>query len=64
MELLPLIYFKTVAHYENMSRAAEQLHITQPALSKSISQLEDSLGIQLFDRQGRTIRLNRYGRFF
>ncbi|MEG0385933.1 MAG: LysR family transcriptional regulator [Solibacillus sp.] len=64
MELLPLLYFKTVAQYENMSRAAEQLHITQPALSKSIAQLEASLGTQLFERRGRTIRLNRYGRFF
>lgn len=47
-----------------MSRAAQVLHITQPALSKSIAQLEASLGIQLFDRQGRSIKLNRYGMFF
>lgn len=47
-----------------MSRAAEMLHITQPALSKSIAQLEASLGIQLFDRHGRSIKLNRYGVFF
>lgn len=64
MELLPLIYFKTVAYYENMSTAAKQLHITQPALSKSIAQLEGSLGVQLFDRNGRSVKLNRYGRFF
>ncbi|MEK4229942.1 LysR family transcriptional regulator [Solibacillus sp. FSL H8-0538] len=64
MELMPLIYFKLVAKLENMSRAAEQLHITQPALSKSISQLEASLGVPLFDRNGRSIRLNRYGKFF
>lgn len=64
MELQPLLYFKCVATYENMSRAAEVLHITQPALSKSIAQLEASLGIQLFDRQGRSIKLNRYGVFF
>lgn len=64
MELLPLIYFKTVAKLENMSRAAEHLHISQPALSKSISQLENSLGVPLFDRNGRSIRLNRYGKFF
>lgn len=64
MALQSLIYFKCVATYENMSRAAEELHITQPALSKSIAQLEASLGIQLFDRHGRSIKLNRYGRFF
>ena len=64
MELQPLIYFKCVAKLENMSRAAEQLHITQPALSKSIAHLEGSLGVPLFDRNGRSIKLNRYGKFF
>ncbi|MEK4628049.1 LysR family transcriptional regulator [Solibacillus sp. FSL R7-0682] len=64
MELLPLVYFKTVAQFENMSRAAELLHITQPAISKSIAQLEANIGVQLFDRNGRSIKLNRYGRFF
>ena len=64
MELMSLIYFKTVAKLENMSRAAEELHITQPALSKSIAQLETSLGVSLFDRNGRSIQLNRYGKFF
>lgn len=64
MELLPLIYFKEVAKLENMSRAAEQLHISQPALSKAIAQLEANLGVNLFDRHGRSIKLNRYGQFF
>ncbi|MEO4052386.1 LysR family transcriptional regulator [Solibacillus sp. CAU 1738] len=64
MEMQPLIYFRTVARLENMSRAAEQLHITQPALSKSIAQLERSLGVELFYRNGRSIHLNRYGQFF
>ena len=64
LERLALIYFKCVAQYENMSRAAEILHITQPALSKSIAQLERELGVQLFDRHGRSIKLNRYGAFF
>lgn len=64
MDFNSLQYFKIVAKYENMSRAAEELHITQPALSKSISLLEESLGISLFNRNGRSIQLNRYGRFF
>ncbi|MFP3918942.1 LysR substrate-binding domain-containing protein [Lysinibacillus telephonicus] len=64
MDFNSLQYFKVVAKYENMSRAAEELHITQPALSKSISLLEQSLGVDLFDRQGRAIKLNRYGKFF
>nr|WP_106779878.1 LysR family transcriptional regulator [Lysinibacillus timonensis] len=64
MDMMALVYFKTVAKYENMSRAAEQLHISQPALSKSIALLEESLGVGLFDRHGRSIKLNRYGKFF
>ncbi len=64
MDFTSLIYFRTVAKYENMSRASEHLHISQPALSKSISLLEDSLGVVLFDRNGRSIKLNRYGKFF
>jgi len=64
MDFIALHYFRTVAKYENMSRAAADLHITQPALSKSISLLEESLGVELFDRNGRSIKLNRYGKFF
>lgn len=64
MDFNSLQYFVLVAKFENMSRAAECLHITQPALSKSISLLEKNLGVALFDRNGRTIKLNRYGRFF
>lgn len=64
MDINALIYFQTVAKYENMSRAAEELHLTQPALSKSISMLEEDLGVELFDRNGRSIKLNRYGKFF
>lgn len=64
MDFNSLQYFVLVAKYENMSRAAEILHITQPALSKSISLLEESLGVTLFERNGRSIKLNRYGRFF
>lgn len=64
MDINAFLYFQTVAKYENMSKAAEELHITQPALSKSISMLEDYLGVELFDRNGRSIKLNRYGKFF
>lgn len=64
MDFHSLYYFKVVAKYENMSKASEELHITQPALSKSIAQLEDNLGVTLFDRNGRSIKLNKYGKFF
>ncbi|UFJ39290.1 LysR family transcriptional regulator [Brevibacillus humidisoli] len=64
MELLQLHYFRTVAKHEHMTRAAQELRIAQPALSKTISRLEEDLGVPLFDRQGRQIRLNTYGKAF
>lgn len=57
-------YFRKVAQVQHITRAAEQLSISQPALSRSISKLEDELGVQLFDRKGRNIYLNRYGKMF
>lgn len=64
MELLQLHYFRTVAKYEHMTKAAEELRIAQPALSKTISRLEEDIGVALFDRQNRQIRLNRFGKAF
>ena len=59
---MQLRYFKEVARQENISRAAETLHITQSALSKSIAKLEDEVGLQLFERQGNRIHLNHFGK--
>ncbi|MFY0515478.1 LysR family transcriptional regulator [Streptomyces anulatus] len=64
MDLLQLRYFQVVARYEHMSRAAEELRIAQPSLSRTISRLEAELGSPLFDRHGRRIRLNQYGAMF
>ncbi|MFB7511544.1 LysR family transcriptional regulator [Streptomyces broussonetiae] len=64
MDLLQLRYFQTVARYEHISRAAEELRIAQPSLSRTIARLEGELGCPLFDRQGRRIRLNAYGAMF
>ncbi|MCP1312141.1 LysR family transcriptional regulator [Paenibacillus tyrfis] len=64
MELLQLHYFRTVAKLEHMTRAAQELHIAQPALSKTISRLEADVGVPLFDREGRQIRLNSFGKAF
>ncbi|WP_332650277.1 LysR family transcriptional regulator [Lysinibacillus sp. 54212] len=64
MEIQQLEYFKVVAQLQHMTRAAEKLSISQPALSKSISNIEQELGVPLFDRQGRSIALNRYGKLF
>ena len=56
-----LEYFCVAARLEHITRAAEELSITQPSLSKAITQLEEELGVRLFDRVGRQIRLNHYG---
>jgi DNA-binding transcriptional LysR family regulator len=62
MELLQLHYFRTVARLDHVTRAAEELRVAQPALSKTIARLEAELGVPLFDRQGRRITLNACGR--
>ncbi|MFE3881609.1 LysR family transcriptional regulator [Streptomyces lydicus] len=64
MDLLSLRYFREVARREHVSRAAEELRVAQPSVSRTIARLEADLGVPLFDRQGRTIRLNRYGAAF
>lgn len=61
MDTTTLKYFITVAQLQHMSKAADELNISQPALSANISKLEVELGIQLFDRQGRNIQLNQFG---
>jgi len=62
MELRALRYFVEAAREENMSRAAERLHITQPALSKQIKALEEELGKKLFNRHSFSISLTEEGR--
>ncbi|MBQ0138154.1 MAG: LysR family transcriptional regulator [Kurthia sp.] len=64
MDLQQLKYFQTVAKLEHMTKAAIILNISQPALSKAISQLEGEIGAPLFERVGRSIRLNQYGKLF
>ncbi|MCY8721445.1 LysR family transcriptional regulator [Bacillus sp. S10C12M] len=64
MEWEQLEYFQTLARIQHVTKAAEMLSITQPALSRSIVRLENHLGVPLFDRQGRSIKLNKYGKIF
>lgn len=64
MNLKHLEYFRVLANTQHYTRAAEQLSITQPSLTYAISELEKELGTYLFERQGRNIRLTKYGQFF
>ncbi|WP_281883391.1 LysR family transcriptional regulator [Paenibacillus sp. YYML68] len=64
MELLQLQYFITVARLEHMTEAARSLHVTQSSLSKTIQRLEEDLGVPLFDRTGKKLRLNAFGSQF
>lgn len=61
MEITQLEYFVETARREHITQTADALHITQPALSKSIARLEEDLGVPLFSREGKAIRLNEYG---
>ena len=64
MELRHLRYFVGVAETENVSRAALKLHISQPAISRQIRDLEDEIGLPLLKRAGKSVRLTEAGRMF
>ena len=64
MTLNQLLYFQTTAKLQHFRQAATALNISQPSLSRSISTLEEELGIILFERNGRNIHLTKYGRIF
>lgn len=64
MNLNHLHYFRVLAKVEHYTKAATQLSITQPSLSHAISALEKELGTFLFEKQGRNVRLTKYGKFF
>jgi DNA-binding transcriptional LysR family regulator len=64
VDLLALRYFQAVARHEHVSRAAAELRVAQPSVSRTIARLEAELGVPLFDRQGRQVRLNPFGAQF
>ena len=61
MNLRVLRYFLTVAKEQSFTKAAEQLNLTQPTLSRQLAALEEELGAKLFDRGGRSITLTGEG---
>ena len=56
--------FTEVAQRGNMGRAAEALHLTPPAVSMQVKELEAQIGLLLFDRHGRTVSLSTAGEYF
>ncbi|MBA2962383.1 MULTISPECIES: LysR family transcriptional regulator [Ramlibacter] len=62
MDLRDFRYFEAVADFGHLGRAAEAMHRTQPALSKSLRRLEEALGATLFEREGRRLKLTEVGR--
>ena len=63
MNLQQLYYFKTIAELEHYTKASQQLNISQSSLSHSITDLEKELGVSLFIRQGRNVKLTSCGAF-
>ncbi len=63
MELRLLRYFLTVAKEQSFTKAAEQLHITQPTLSRQMAAFEEDLGITLFIRNGKKLSRTADGMF-
>lgn len=62
VDFVQLGYFVEIARLQNVTKAAEKLNVAQPALSQSLQKMEQELGVKLFDRVGKSIRLNENGK--
>ncbi len=64
MNLRQLYYFTAIAELEHYTRAAEKLFVSQSSLSHAVGELEKELGVKLLSRQGRNVKLTKYGEIF
>ncbi|MBB4662898.1 LysR family transcriptional regulator [Conexibacter arvalis] len=64
MTVEELRWFVAVAEREHVTAAAAELHVSQPALSRALARVQAHVGVPLFDRSGRNLRLNRFGRLY
>ncbi|HCW54038.1 MAG TPA: LysR family transcriptional regulator, partial [Clostridium sp.] len=64
MQINKLYYFVCVAKYLNFTKAAEECHLAQPAISQQINSLENELGFKLFNRSSRNVSLTDSGKVF
>lgn len=64
MKLNQLYYFKCVCKYNNITKAANELHISQPAVTKAIHEIEEELGVVLLQRTNKNVRLTNEGQLF
>ncbi|WP_276352726.1 LysR family transcriptional regulator [Cohnella caldifontis] len=64
MEFRQLQYFVRVAKLQHVTKAAEELHVAQSAVSRQIHRLEEELGVQLFKQKGRNVQLTPVGQLF
>ncbi len=64
MTLNQIQYFLTIARYENYHKAAQELYVSQPSLSRAIAALEEEMGVVLFEKHGRGVMLTRAGKIF
>ena len=64
MELTQLKYFQAMAKCHHFTQAAEEMAVSQSALSRSIQKLEQELGVPLFEKNGRNVELTQFGEVF